>query len=143
MSQFIDPLVVKEIDDSIFQTVNIFRYQSGIAGLITVPAGFYTDFASVPRWMPVMYALLGDTAHEPAVIHDWLYYSAIEPRELADKVLLEAMEAWGMPAWRYYPIYWGVRTGGWAAWNKHRKDGHPEDGKFKDSPDITPASPSS
>jgi hypothetical protein len=46
------------------------------------------------------------------------------------------MKAWGMSAWRYYPIYWGVRAGGWAAWNKHRKDGHPEAGKFADSPDI-------
>lgn len=137
MSAFLDPLVVQEIDDSVFQVVDHpFRYQSDLAGPITVPVGFYTDFASVPRVMPLAYACLGDTAHEPAVVHDWLYYAAITTREVADNVLLEAMKAWGMSAWRYYPIYWGVRAGGWVAWNQHRKDGHPEAGKFSSTPDI-------
>ena len=137
MSQFLDPLVVEEISDSIFQVADHpFRYQSDLAGLITFPVGFFTDFASVPRFLPLVYACLGDTAHEPAVIHDWLYYSAITTREVADNVLLEAMKAWGMPAWRYWPIFWGVRAGGWSAWNQHRKDGHPKQGEFQTSPDI-------
>ncbi len=104
--------------------------------IITVPVGFYTDFASVPRFMPLVYACLGDTAHEPAVVHDWLYYAAITTREIADDILLEAMKVRGMSPWRYYPIYWGVRAGGWMAWNQHRKDGHPKTGKFAASPDI-------
>lgn len=137
MSQFLDPLNTTEITDSVFAIADHpFRYQSDLAGLITVPVGFYTDFASVPRFMPLAYACLGDTAHEPAVIHDWLYYSAIVPRGTADRVLLEAMEAWGMPAWRYWPIYYGVRVGGWMAWDEHRRAGHPEAGKFSQSPDI-------
>ncbi len=137
MSLFLDTLVVVEISDSIFQVFgHDFRYQSDLLGLITVPQGFFTDFASVPRFMPLAYACLGDTAHEPAVIHDWLYYSAITDRSTADNVLLEAMKVWGMPSWRYYPIYWGVRLGGWAAWNQHRKAGHPENGRFSESPNI-------
>lgn len=138
MSKFLDTLNVSEISDSIFSVIDHpFRYESDIAKqIITVPIGFYTDFASVPRWMPVMYSLLGDTAHEPAVIHDWLYYSAFTSREMADNVLLEAMKYWGMPSWRYYPIYWGVRMGGWKAWNEHRKNGHPEEGKFSTTPNI-------
>ena len=39
---------------------------------ITVPTGFLTDFASVPR-MPFVFLLFGDVAHEAAVIHDYLY----------------------------------------------------------------------
>lgn len=138
MSRFLDPLNVAEISDSVFSVIDHpFRYQSNVANqLITVPIGFYTDFASVPRWVPIMYALLGDTAHEPAVIHDWLYYSAITTKDIADKVLLEAMKCWGMPLWRAYPIYWGVHIGGFVAWNEHRKNGHPEAGKFATTPDI-------
>lgn len=137
MPEFLDHLVVEEISDSIFAVADHpFRYQSDLGGLITVPVGFYTDFASVPRFMPIAYACLGDTAHEPAVVHDWLYYAAITTREEADKILLEAMLAWKMPSWRCYPIYWGVRLGGWAAWDQHRKDGHPETGKFSASPNI-------
>ncbi len=137
MSQFLDSLCVMEISDSIFQVCDhAFRYQSDIAGmLLTVPIGFFTDFASVPR-IGIIYAMLGDTAHEPAVIHDWLYYSALVPREIADKVLLEAMGVIGLPSWRRWPIYWGVRLGGWYAWNDHRSKGNPETGKFKASPDI-------
>ena len=138
MSKFLDSLYVEEISDSVFCVAyQPFQYQSDLLGkTIIVPIGFYTDFASVPRWMPLMYALLGDTAHEPAVIHDWLYYSAITDRETSDKILLEAMETFGMPSWRFLPIYWGVRMGGWAAWNKHRKDGNPQSGKFDYSPNI-------
>lgn len=136
MSQFLDALNVTEIDDSIFAICDHpFRYESDLAGLITVPVGFYTDFASVPR-LGIVYAMLGDRAHEPAVVHDWLYYAAITTRDMADDVLMEAMNVLGLPFWQRYPIWWGVRLGGWAAWNTHRKAGHPEVGKFQTSPNI-------
>lgn len=138
MPKFLDSLCITEISDSVFAIADhSFRYESGIAGRqFTVPIGFYTDFASVPRFMPLAYACLGDTAHEPAVIHDWLYYGAFTDRKTADEILLEAMKAWGMSSWKAYAIYYGVRVGGWAAWNLHRKLGDPESGKFADSPDI-------
>lgn len=137
MSQFLDRLTVTEIDDHIFAVAyRPFRYQSDVAGqILTVPIGFYTDFASVPR-LGLIYSMLGDLAHQPAVIHDWIYYSAITTKEVADLVLLEAMEVIGLPVWRRYPIYWGVKFGGFHAWNQHRKDGHPEAGRFKTTPDI-------
>jgi hypothetical protein len=137
MSAFLDPLVVTEISDSIFEVADHpFRYQSDVAGrTFTAAVGFFTDFASVPR-IGIIYAMLGDTAHEPAVIHDWLYYCALVPRVLADKVLLEAMGVIGLPFWRRWPIYAGVRIGGWYAWNDHRKKGDPANGKFRDNPDV-------
>ena len=138
MSKFLDLLSSTEISDSIFAIAeHPFRYQSDVAGrLFTVPVGFFTDFASVPRIVPMIYALLGDTAHEPAAVHDWLYYSAVTTREMADNVLREAIVTFGISAWRATLFFWGVRAGGWAAWNEHRKAGHPEFGKFADSPDI-------
>jgi len=132
MSQFLNTLNIIEITDKIFAIANHpFRYQSDLAKcIITVPIGFETDFASVPRFMPLVYACLGDTAHQPAVIHDWLYYTALVDRPTADKILLEAMKVWGMSDWRAYAIYYGVRIGGWAAWNLHRKLGHPKEIKL-------------
>lgn len=137
MPKFLDSLCVTEISDSIFEICDhAFRYQSDVAGkTFTAPVGFFTDFASVPR-IGIIYAMLGDTAHEPAVIHDWLYYGAFVPRDVADNVLFEAMGVIGLPFWRRYPIYWGVRIGGWYAWNQHRKDANPQAGKFQDNPDI-------
>lgn len=93
-------------------------------GLITVPIGFYTDFESMFRWIPSLYALLGDIAHQPSVVHDWLYYSAITTRKMADDVYFEAMELIGIPAYKRYPIWWGLRVGGWRAWHEHRLLGH-------------------
>lgn len=124
MAAFLNKLRITLIDDATFQVIDLpFRYLSDIfGGVIEVPVGFTTDFASVPR-IGMIYAFLGDTAHEPAVIHDWLYYSALVTRDMADDILLEAMKAIHMPAWRRYPIWWGVRAGGWVAWNRHRRAG--------------------
>lgn len=137
MARFLDALIVKEIDDKVFAVaVHPLRYQSDVAArFFTVPVGFYTDFASVPR-LGVLYALLGDRAHEPAVVHDWLYYADLIGRSESDDVLMEAMKVFNVSWWQRYPIWWGVRLGGWVAWNAHRKAGHPEVGKFSDSPDI-------
>lgn len=135
MAQFLDSLVVEEISDKIWRIIDHdFRYQSDLGNatktnppwVIRVPIGFETDFASIPR-VPLIYDTLGDTAHKGATIHDFLYFSAICTRKMADDVLLEAMGVLGMPWWRRWPIYLGVRIGGWLAWNAHRKVGHPKD----------------
>lgn len=118
MTSFLTVLDVQLVDDSAAEGRGIWRlrnplvYQSAVAGrLITVPEGFTTDFASVPR-LPFVYDLFGDAAHQAAVVHDYLYSTGELSRETADRVLLEAMAAEGVPAWRRYPMYWAVRAFG-------------------------------
>lgn len=122
MSAFLDKLDVTLLDDTenegrgAWQLDHDFRYQSDVVGkTITVPAGFVTDFASVPR-LPLIYALFGDTSHEAAVVHDWLYKSKIVERPVADAVLKEACSVAGIPAWRRWGMYLGVRVGGGKPW---------------------------
>lgn len=88
-------------------------YRSAIAGLIVVPAGFETDFASVPRFL-FTYLLTGNTAHAAAVIHDYLYRTPSEhfSRKTADAVMDEAMGVTGVPGWRRGLIHSGIRIGG-------------------------------
>ena len=87
-------------------------YQSDVAGqTFTVPAGFVTDLASVPR-LPLVYLLAGGTANEASVVHDWLYSTHIVPRAVADAVLREASAVTGVPAWRRWLMWAGVRIGG-------------------------------
>lgn len=89
-----------------------FAYQSDVAGItITVPQGFVSDFASVPR-IPFVYDSLGDIAQRPAVIHDFLYSTGPVARSVADQVLLEAMELTEIPWAKRKLIYLGVRVGG-------------------------------
>jgi len=82
---------------------------------LRVPAGFVTDFASVPR-LPLTWLLAGDVAHQSAVLHDWLYRTGGGPlglsRAYCDRVFLAAMLEEGVPAWRRRLMYWGVRLGG-------------------------------
>lgn len=98
--------------------VNPFSYQSDVALMtFTVPVGFVTDFASVPR-IPFIYDFLGDLAQRPAVIHDYIYSTAKVAREIADEVLLEAMQLTGVSWLQRTLIYWGVRIGGASHYGK-------------------------
>lgn len=96
----------------LFQLLADFSYQSDVAKCtFTVPAGFVTDLASIPR-IPFLYDALAEVTIEPPVIHDYLYSKAIGTRAMADKVLLEAMEVTGVPWIKRKLIYAGVRVGG-------------------------------
>lgn len=76
-----------------------------------MPAGFTSDFASVPR-LPLTYALLGAYGHAAAVLHDWLYYSTTLSRADADRVFFNALRSSGIARWRARLMYAGVRIGG-------------------------------
>ncbi len=83
---------------------------------VTVPKGFLTDLASVPR-LPGMYLFFGGRARKPAVIHDWLYSTHRGEREVADAVFFRAMA--NGENWFTRSMMWlGVRVGGWAVWNR-------------------------
>lgn len=112
MSAFLAPLLVEELAEPDWKLFADFSYLSDVLGrTIVVPAGFVTDFASVPR-VPLAYWLTGGTANKPAVIHDWLYRTCSAARDEADMVLREAMGVIGQPAWRCQTMYAAVRAFG-------------------------------
>jgi len=95
-------------------------YESDILGLINVPIGFETDFASVPR-IPFIYAMWGGKAHREAVLHDYLYRKDSKPiatYRQANGVFYEAMEVRNKRKLIRYPMYWGVVLGGWTSYHK-------------------------
>jgi hypothetical protein len=97
--EWLTELEVADIDDVNWQLIAPF--QASIDGeLLTVPAGFKTDFASVPR-IGVIYAALGNKAHRAAVLHDWLYTvgGTESDRAYADNVLRAGCIADGMDHW--------------------------------------------
>jgi len=118
MPKFITDLQAKIIDDAtneyrgLWQLLAPLVYKSDVAKrLIVVPSGFVSDFESCPR-VPVAFYLFGAMADRAAVIHDYLYSTREVPRALADAVLKEACIASGIPAWRAWGIWAGVRLGG-------------------------------
>ncbi len=90
---------------------------------LTVPAGFRSDGASVPRFFWRLVFPPGEPAAlRAAVIHDWIYRSrpAGWSRRRADKLFLGMMILDGVPVWRAYLAWAGVRIGGWISWQKEK-----------------------
>lgn len=112
---FTGPLQVERQAGGRWKLLADLVFNSAEVGAVTVPAGYVTDFASVPR-LPLMYWLAGDTAHEAAVVHDWLYSEQKVSRDVADRVFREASAASGVAWWRRWLMWAGVRIGGGFAW---------------------------
>lgn len=109
--------VADDQDDGQWVLVQPLVYLSDVAGrALTVPTGFRTDLASVPR-LPLVFLLAGDCAREAAVVHDFLYQSHETDRATADAILREASACTGVPAWRRWLMYAGVRLGGASHWD--------------------------
>lgn len=85
---------------------------------VTVPTGFVTDFASIPR---IFWSALrpdGEYAYA-AVVHDYLYWTQTRSREEADLILNMAMEDFEVGAVTAKLIYGAVRLGGKSAWKSN------------------------
>ncbi len=118
MSSFTDPLQVEIQADGICGKLLLeFDYHVGSEDspdIIHVPAGFVTDFASTPFfiWKTGLYS-------KAAVIHDYLYFSKIRSRMIADAIFYEAMLVLKVPRWKALLFYTTVRMFGWLAWKTH------------------------
>ena len=87
---------------------------------VEVPAGFVTDFASIPRWLWWLYPPDGRWA-QASVVHDVLYRQQVRNRAAADAVFLQAMEVSKVPAARRWTFYLVLRLFGGAAWRENAR----------------------
>ena len=89
---------------------------------ITVPAGFTTDFASVPS---MFWSVVPPTGRYglAAVVHDWLYWQQSGKRAEADQVFHDAMGQLGVPGLKRFVMTQAVRWFGGSYWhgNTHAK----------------------
>ena len=76
--------------------------------IVTVPAGFKTDLASIPRLFRSLIPQVGRW-NRPAVVHDWLYEDGVPrfTRAMADRLFYEGRRAEGGS--------WFTARGMWAA----------------------------
>jgi len=87
---------------------------------LTIPAPFYFDFNSVPRFFwrlaqPVQFG-------EAGLVHDYLYRvdpDPVVPRSIADAAHRELMRAKGAEAWRVSAYYGALRAFGGGAYHDH------------------------
>ena len=107
---------------------------------VSVPEGFVTDFASIPR---IFWSLLrpdGDYTY-PAIVHDWMYWRQDTSREIADNVLRLGMQNFSVDIATIAAIYNAVRLGGGSSWDanaaERKNGGHRILIKTPDDPRIT------
>jgi hypothetical protein len=107
---------------------------------VTVPVGFVTDFASIPRALWTSLPRDGDYVWA-AVVHDYLYWFQKTSKEVADNVLNAAMGNFNIPFLTRTAIYQGVALGGASSWANNaqlRQNGEKRIlKKLPDSPTIT------
>lgn len=80
-----------------------------------IPAGYSTDFASVPKSLWNILPPIGKH-NEAALLHDWLYDNRIGTRKDADKLFLRSMRINGVRWISAQLMYLGVRIGGRKWW---------------------------
>lgn len=116
------PTVKPFADNKAWVLVEDLRYSIGTTGVtIVVPAGFVTDFASIPK--PLWWWFSPhDFYSKAAVVHDYLYWTQRCTREQADNLLLIAMQESDVSPVKRKAVYLGVRAGGWAAWDANRNE---------------------
>ena len=112
---YLDRLHVEVGPNGINRTLtHEFRYVSSYGMAVYVPAGFVTDYASIPRllWR------IAPPAHGrhiwAAVLHDFLYRTPAESvtRKEADGLFLDAMKTSGVSIWKRQAIHKAVRMFG-------------------------------
>jgi hypothetical protein len=116
MSKFLSALRTEEVSQWDHKLLSELIFLDDLVGVIKVPEGFGTDYASIQClntpllfWL---YAMLVGYGNKAATIHDFLYRRGLHTRALCDEVFHRALLAEGVPSGRAWMLYQGVRFGG-------------------------------
>jgi hypothetical protein len=116
MGTFCEDLDLRYLDGCHWRLLGAFTYRHPTA-TISVPAGFETDFASIPRFF---WRVLPPTGKygKAAVVHDYIYRTPSVPltRAEADQVFLDAMADLGVGRMTRSVMYRAVRVFGGRAY---------------------------
>jgi len=104
----------------IVERETVFRI-AGSEQPIVVPAGFVTDFASVPRAFWAGLSPHGQYSRA-AVLHDFLYWTQSCTRAQADRLFLLMMRQSGVSPANRQTIYRAARAAGEGGWQRNRAD---------------------
>lgn len=131
--RFLTPLDTRHLSAIRKELIAPLEYLCSNGTVYTIPSGFYSDGASVPRPLWALYPPFGEV-YEPATwLHDYCYAFAERiygtgpnhtlARVEADGLLYEAMhEALGYRRSGSEVMYYAVRAGGWRPWRRYRRE---------------------
>ena len=90
---------------------------------VTIPAGFLTDLASIPRWAAPWIDKAAWPWIQPGVLHDWRYASQTIKRSHADEEMIELCAEVDAPLAASCAMWLAVRLFGWSAWRRRAAEG--------------------
>lgn len=107
MGRFTTPAILEMLYHFLWRVYEPFEFylSDDNSDVISVPAGFITDLASVPRIFWTLLPPDGKYA-KAAIIHDYLYDNALRTKKEADKTFLDGMTVPGVPKWKRTIMYW-------------------------------------
>ena len=115
---FLTDCVLKVIAGDTWLLVEPLVYQHKTYGELTVPAGFKTDLASIPRFFHRIVNPCSVGTRRPAVVHDYLYTGKTNLTRIeADKVLYDALRECGVNLLVARGMYYAVRAFGGSHWS--------------------------
>jgi hypothetical protein len=85
---------------------------------VTVPVGFVTDLASVPRLFWSIFRPDGLYTY-PAIVHDYLYWTQNISKDAADNIFQFSMQDIGVDRVTTTALYQAVHLAGQSAWNEN------------------------
>lgn len=116
MSHYHSELILMTVKGG-WEVVQDFTYTSEMLNKdITVPAGYFTDLASVPRLMRWLVPVANAKNRKAAVVHDYLCthgVGLVKNQKQADQVFREALGASGLGKIKSGAMYYPVRTFQW------------------------------
>ena len=107
---FENKLHVEELGEGLWRLTDELKYQGAVDRFV-VPAGFRTDFASVPRLFTWLVPNSGQYT-KSAVLHDWLLEQPGISRHDADGIFRRTMRELGVSDLRRYVMWGAVRIAG-------------------------------
>lgn len=122
MTVFLNKLQTEQ-DGKLNTLLGVLRFEDDLHGLIEVPPGFVTNFASLQVFHNVLlfavYALMVTYGNRACTVHDFLYSQGQMTRKQCDDLFYRALRADGVARWRAKLFWFGVRIGG--AGHYHQK----------------------
>ena len=115
-------LCLKVIGDQAYEVMEPLVYEDDEV-IIQVNPKFDFDGASIPQalWSIVGSPMTGGY-QRAGCLHDALYAAEYYPRDVCDKLFLDAMKSDGVGYLRRYAMYNAVRAFGWTVWKEHKKE---------------------
>ncbi|EAV6337749.1 TPA: DUF1353 domain-containing protein [Salmonella enterica subsp. enterica serovar Bareilly] len=122
MSRFTTPAILEMLGHYNWRVYEPFEFylSEDNSDVISVPAGFVTDLATVPRVFWSVMPPDGKYA-KAAIIHDYLYDNALRTKKEADLIFLDGMAVLGVPKWKRIVMYLAVRIFGRGNYSKDQQ----------------------